>query len=273
MDILEYGTKLADASGLTGEARESFLKHLSSDVVRKDFEDQYASRSDLSQASEDLSVANKQVSEWQSKIQEYNDWYGSANATASQLQGENRHLQGENAAYKNIFGDLPADGAAPTNPTPTNGEPPITRQEIMEMFQAQSNSTAGLLQDFGHIITDYPGKFPGKTFPIDDFVKYASDKKAPDGALLNIRNVYDSYIHGDMEKVRENDISERIERARTEAVEDFKSKNHLPVSSTPREPSPIRASLDRESGSVDADAERSRARDAFMESWDGSIPG
>lgn len=222
-DLKAYWKELAGKNGINEETLKPFMEALENENVRKAFESGFKPLPDYSH---DLDAVRERTK--QEKDAEYDDWFKKEQAKYNVYVDAEKRL-GE---YEKKFGKI--DSSDP--PPEFKG---MTKEEIAQLLDERLQSTLSrrdsAYMDLLEIREEHLSAFKK---PLDIKAFETAWKEHPEWGS-SMKAAHKFFVEPDMEKVRETEVTSRLQQKYDEGVRDGFSRRSLPADSASKTFSPM----------------------------------
>lgn len=163
--------------------------------------------------------------------------------------------------YRQTYGDLTQQSTSGEvqNAAIATG---LSSDQVRQLLSTEMESRLAVRDratlDLMDIRENYMDTFKSR-MPLNEFEGYVSDKRQG-GSNDSLNALYKDWVEPKLDEIRTKSQDERDKRIREEAIQDFASRNKVPVSTKPMELSLLHERLNAEKGE-----EAHSGRDAFLE--------
>jgi hypothetical protein len=244
-DAKQYFEKLAQDSGLDGDAQSAVLQALENEKFARGVADGFIRHDEYSRGMDKV----------RSREEELNKWYNDAAMPAYQtnVRGIEKLRQ-----YETLYGDL-TNGSSPASSSPSTPNREELDRYLEDKFRARDQAYTGLSKTISKITFDYYKRF-GEPLDVDEVEKIALSRG------MDPMSAYKEYISPKLEAQQKTEVDAKLKAARDEGYRDALTKHRLPVDTAPKDYNPF---FDREvpkTGTSEVEADRA-SRSAFLEGW------
>ena len=216
----QYLTRTMRAKGVDESTISSYVSSLASNPAAVD-----ELNGIIKRGTDDFNSMQGRVSRADQLIQENLGWKAKFDQEYAQLQ---QALAAVNNGQQNGNGN--GNGAGGGNGTTAYA----TKADIDAQLAALANRQGNTFKSFGKIISRHSAKFPGDELDVDALEKKAIElSQANGGQMVPLEVAYQAYIAPREKERADAEWAKKLEDAKREAVDAFKSTHHLPADEAP----------------------------------------